>query len=142
MSQPGYPVSRFMTANPVSVTSSCRLSEAHALMRVMRFRHLPVVDQGELVGVLSDRDIHLQNSMSGGSEDDLTVGDAMTPGPLSFRASYPVRDVADRMAQLRCGSAMVVSDDGKLVGIFTTVDACRALVLLCDERTSDLAKAA
>ena len=134
-------VARFMTSSPVSVTSSCKLSEAHSLMKVMQFRHLPVVQNGQLVGVVSDRDVHLHNAFSGDHEEEMTVGEAMTPSPLSFLETSPLRDVAQRMAQLRCGSALIVNGAGQLTGIFTTVDACKALAVLCDEREA-VAKAA
>ena len=118
----------FMTPFPHSIDVDAPLEEAHKLMRRRRFRHLPVISGGEIVGVLTDRDIKLVLGPDFGSPDEreLRVRDAYVERPCVVPASTPVAKVARVMAQNRIGSA-IVTKHGKLVGIFTVTDACRAL---------------
>jgi len=119
----------FMTPFPHSIDVDAPLEDAHKLMREHRFRHLPVMSGGEIVGVLTDRDIKLVLGPDFGSpeERELRVRDAYVERPCVVPASTPVAKVARVMAQNRIGSA-IVTKHGKLVGIFTVTDACRALV--------------
>jgi CBS domain-containing protein len=50
-------VGAVMTAHPMTIRSNCRIDEAMSLMTEQRFRHLPVVDDGEVVGMLSSGDL-------------------------------------------------------------------------------------
>lgn len=118
----------FMTPFPHSIDVDAPLEDAHKLMREHRFRHLPVMSGGEIVGVLTDRDIKLVLGPDFGTPDEreLRVRDAYVERPCVVPASTPVAKVARVMAQNRIGSA-IVTKHGKLVGIFTVTDACRAL---------------
>lgn len=118
----------FMTPFPYSVEIDAPLGQAHQLMREHHFRHLPVTSAGEIVGMLSDRDIKLVLGPDLGcpSEADLKVRDAYVEQPCIVSAATPVASVARTMAEKRIGSAIVVKGN-KLVGIFTVTDACRAL---------------
>ena len=118
----------FMTPFPHSIDVDAPLDDAHKLMREHRFRHLPVMSGGEIVGVLTDRDIKLVLGPDFGSPDEreLSVRDAYVERTCIVPASTPVAKVARVMAQNRIGSA-IVTKHGKLVGIFTVTDACRAL---------------
>ena len=118
----------FMTPFPHSIDVEAPLEDAHELMRQHRFRHLPVTSGGAVVGVLTDRDIKLVLGPDFGSpvERELKVCDAYVEEPCVVPASTPVAKVARVMADNRIGSA-IVTKHGKLVGIFTVTDACRAL---------------
>ena len=117
-----------MTPFPYSVEADSRLKDAHALMREHHFRHLPVTSGDAIVGMLTDRDIKLVLGPDFGSpkEEELSVRDAYVEQPCIVSASTPVATVARTMAERRIGSA-IVAKNGKLVGIFTVRDACRAL---------------
>lgn len=118
----------FMTPFPYSIDADAPLESAHRLMREHNFRHLPVTSGGALVGILSDRDIKLilGPDFGGTSEQELQVRDAYVERACIVPASTPVATVARTMADHHIGSA-IVTKDGKLVGIFTVTDACRAL---------------
>ena len=118
----------FMTPFPYSVDVDAPLASAHKLMREHNFRHLPVTSGGALVGILTDRDIKLVlgPDFGGTSEQELQVRDAYVERPCVVPASTPVATVARAMADNHIGSA-IVTKEGKLVGIFTVTDACRAL---------------
>ena len=123
----------FMTPFPYSVDVDAPLKDAHALMREHRFRHLPVTSTDAIVGVLTDRDIKLVlgPDFDRPNEEELSVRDAYVEQPCVVSASTPVATVARTMAEKHIGSA-IVTKKGKLVGIFTVTDACRALAQVLD----------
>jgi acetoin utilization protein AcuB len=133
----------FMTPFPHSIDVDAPLESAHKLMREHRFRHLPVMSGGEIVGVLTDRDIKLVLGPDFGSPDEreLRVRDAYVERPCVVPASTPVAKVARVMAQNRIGSA-IVTKHGKLVGIFTVTDACRALAEIIGDHDEEANSAA
>ena len=118
----------FMTPFPHSIEINAPLAQAHKMMREGHFRHLPVTSGGEVVGVVTDRDIKLLLGPDFGNPDEreLKVHDAYVDKPCVVPASTPVAAVARTMAEHHIGSAIVTKND-KLVGIFTVTDACRAL---------------
>jgi len=123
----------FMTPFPHSIDIDAPLSQARRMMREGHFRHLPVTSGGDVVGVVTDRDIKLLLGPDFGSPDEreLKVRDAYIDKPCVVPASTPVALVARTMAEHHIGSAIVTKND-KLVGIFTITDACRALAEILD----------
>lgn len=116
-----------MTPTPRVVERTAKITDAHGLMRSLRCRHLPVVERGELVGVVSERDLLLVESLVGADSTVDEVGDAMTPGVYTTTPDARLRDVARVMAAERYGSAIVM-EDGHILGIFTATDAFRHIV--------------
>lgn len=127
-----------MTPFPYSVEVDAPLAEAHAFLRERHIRHLPVTERGELVGVLTDRDIKLALGPDLGSppERELAVRDVYQPDSYVVDAGASLEQVAATMAERHLGSALVTRAD-KLVGIFTATDACRALARVLNERHPD-----
>jgi acetoin utilization protein AcuB len=126
----------FMTPFPYSIDVEAPLAEAHAFLRDRQIRHLPVTRGGQLAGILTDRDIKLALGPDLGSppERELSVADVFQPECYVVDAGELLEDVATAMAEHHLGSALVTRG-GKLVGIFTTTDACRALArVLHDQR--------
>ena len=123
----------FMTPFPHSIDISAPLGHARKMMRDGNFRHLSVTAGGELVGIVTDRDIKLLLGPDLGhpNERELRVRDAYVDRPCVVPASTPVAAVARTMAEHHIGSAIVTKND-KLVGIFTVTDACRALAEILD----------
>ena len=109
------------------------MSEAHRLMRQRRARHLPVLAQGRLVGIVSAGDLHLLEGLTDVDPDRVRVEEAMTPAPYCVNPDTPLDEVVDVMAGNKYGCALVV-DAERVVGIFTTVDACRAFAELLHSR--------
>jgi acetoin utilization protein AcuB len=124
MSRPR-PVEYYMTRGVHAVRSSESLRTAHEVMRSYQIRHLPVIDNGLVVGVVSLRDLILVEGLPGVDACQLKVADAMTHLPYVVSPDTDVREVMKEMQRRRLGSAIVVKH-GALVGIFTTVDALRA----------------
>jgi acetoin utilization protein AcuB len=102
---------------------------AHEIMRAHRIRHLPVLDGGKLVGVVSQRDLALIESLPGVSAAEVPVADAMTTDVYVVGPRVPIRRVASEMADRKLGSAVVMAG-ADVVGVFTVTDACRALARL------------
>jgi acetoin utilization protein AcuB len=133
MSKPIPSIQKYMTTTPSSIEHDQTIAQASALMREQRIRHLPVLRGGKLVGVLTDRDIKLIEALSHVSPKETTVQAAMTEAPYTVHPDTPLDEVTSSMAQGKYGSAIVVQND-KVVGIFTTVDACEALSDLLTSR--------
>lgn len=128
-------VSDWMTPNPVTVAPDAGLIEVLALFKRHRCRHLPVVADERIVGVISDRDAlqelspFLDTISETGRDVDTLAREArsiMTPDPLTVPATSPLADAARRMVEDVVSSLLVVDDEGKLVGILTARDVLRA----------------
>jgi CBS domain-containing protein len=119
-------IKQFMTAFPYSVAADAPVTEAIAFMREKNIRHLPVTDNGELTGVISDRDIKLVlgPDFAYPDPDKLSVAEAMLRESYSVDMEERADTVLDHMAEHHIGSA-VVTHHGKLAGMFTTSDACK-----------------
>ena len=115
-----------MTAMPVTIGVDCSLAEARALMDRHQIRHLPVMKLGRLVGIVSERELDLLLTAPEIDGDNAAISRAMTTGPLVVAPGDAVDVVAERMAELKVGSAVVVRRD-QILGMFTTTDALRAL---------------
>lgn len=122
-------VQKHMTLSPQVVSSRHTLAQAHQLMRERNIRHLPVVDDGRLVGVVSQRDLYLLQTLNGLDPATERVEEAMSREPFAVKPDAPLDEVALAMAERKYGSAVVV-DQGVVVGLFTTVDALRALAVV------------
>jgi CBS domain-containing protein len=119
-------IGAFMTTLPSTVDSELAVLDALDRMYSDNIRHLPVVDaSGQLVGLVSSRDI-AQLAADGGDLESTSVADTMSTRPYSCAADTPLNDVAFHMENKKLGSA-VITENGKPVGIFTTVDALKAV---------------
>lgn len=116
-----------MTPFPYSVDAEAPIDEAIAFMREHKIRHLPVTSKGALTSLVSDRDIKLVlgPDFAYPSSRELKVRDAMVKDCYIVDLAEPMSAVLRHMAEHRIGSA-VVTRRGKLAGVFTANDACRA----------------
>jgi acetoin utilization protein AcuB len=126
-------IQKYMSTDVQTIGDDQTMLMAHRLMREGRIRHLPVLHQGKLVGIVSDRDLNLVESLSNVDPKLVTVSEAMTGDPYVVAPETPLDEVVSMMAEKKYGSA-VVCDNHKVVGIFTTVDACTALATLLSTR--------
>lgn len=128
-------VSDWMTPKPVAVAPDAGLIEIRALFRRRRFRHVPVVDGGRLVGVVSDRDVlaALSPFLDTPAETPRDVAtlartarDLMTTDLRTVAADAPLAKAADQMIGAKVSSLLVVDEAGTLVGILTAQDVLQA----------------
>jgi len=116
-----------MTPFPYSVSLDASFDEACELMGHHSVRHLPVTKDRQIVGVITDRDmtsamhVRTQTNDTGG----LSVSDLYIADPYIVSVDEPLDNVLLTMAERHIGSAIVIKAD-KLVGMFTSVDACRS----------------
>lgn len=121
------PIAAYMTRNIHSVRHDADLATARSLMLDHKVRHLPVLEAGKLVGVLSERDLHLARAILGGKSAATPVEDVCAPVVYAVSSETLISEVAAEMAKERYGSAVIVDDNERVLGIFTTTDACLAL---------------
>ena len=129
-------VSEVMTAEPVTLSPQDPLEVAKDKMQAGNFRRMPVMQAGELVGILSDRDLRrATNSPLVLRErwyDDMLLKNirvlgVMTPDPITIEASAQLLDAAKLMREKKIGGLPVV-EAGKLVGIITETDLLDYLI--------------
>jgi acetoin utilization protein AcuB len=128
-------VQKYMTAMPLTVRPDLSLAAADKLMHEHSIRHLPVLSGGRLVGLVSQRDVRLIESLKDVDPKVVSVEEAMSQDLYEITSDTPLAEVAANMASHKYGSAVVV-DSGKVVGIFTTVDAMKALAELLHGRSA------
>ena len=129
--RPAITVADHMTPAPHCIGMDQSLELASERMLQLGVRHLPVLDGGQLVGLLSERDIALLRSVAPEHVITLTVEEAMSGVPYCVEPATPLGDVARHMALRKLGSA-VVAEHGRVVGVFTTTDALQVLAALLE----------
>lgn len=119
-------VEEVMTKSPKVIGPNSSLKEASEMMRDADIRHLPVLDlKGKVIGLISERDIRLVNSLPTNSVS--TVDDVMTPYPYIVQKEASLSKVVSEMRSQKYGAAVIVDDIGQICGVFTTTDALSVL---------------
>jgi len=101
-------------------------------MAEKQIHHLPVMRAGCLASVISAVEVERALESRPGQGAGLKVGDVCSPEAYTVDVATPLDEVLDEMTQRRVDCALVVKE-GRLVGIFTATDACRALAELLRE---------
>ena len=115
-----------MTKTPHLIGAEQSLKVAHDLMRKHQIRHLPVLHGGKLIGVVSERDLHLVETLHDVDPARVRVEEAMSQDVYAVTPKTPLKEVVREMAGRRLGSAVVV-EGTHVIGVFTTVDALETL---------------
>jgi acetoin utilization protein AcuB len=118
-------IGKYMTPNVHTIGSTIPIEAAWSRMQEFGIRHLPVLERGKLVGMVSERDLRYLVSFEGAQS--LMVKDVMVPDPYVVTPETDLGEVASTMAAHRLGSAVVQGREGKVAGIFTFEDGLRAL---------------
>lgn len=119
-------VKSVMTPFPYSIAPDATVREARELMRGHDIRHLPVLEDHALVGIITDRDIKLMlgPDFDYPSEEEVLVSDIALDDPYVVDLEEPLDNVLAEMARRHVGSALVTRGD-RLAGVFTVTDVCR-----------------
>lgn len=123
-------IQTLMTPSPLTIDYHATVKEAQRLMAERRFRHLPVVKEGKVISLLSDRDINLALVANHGlmKTDQMMVEEICILETFSVAPTTPLDQVVEEMARRHIGSVLVVEGE-ELKGIFTATDACKYLAL-------------
>jgi acetoin utilization protein AcuB len=135
-----------MTRKLVTLSPEASVAEALTLCRERRIRHIPILEEGRLVGIVSDRDLRdaspaLGDAQRASALQEIRVGDVMTREVSTADPQDSIENLAQEMYELKIGSLPVVAegpmvDEGlavaeeELLGIITSSDVMRALVTL------------
>jgi acetoin utilization protein AcuB len=128
-----------MTQRPVTGTPEMTIRRALTLLRRGRFRHLPILRDGRLSGVLSDRD--LQRALAAGRDEDDPIGELLRVPAISATPDTPVEEIARLLLDNKIGCIPIVwraadapsgAPEGEtgdaLVGIVTESDVFAAFM--------------
>ena len=97
------------------------VTELYQTMQRERIRHIPIVNNGEAVGIVSDRDVKFVSYSSEVTE--MTADQIMTENPYTVNLSSGLKDIISTMQNKKINSTLIKDDNGKIVGIFTSSDA-------------------
>lgn len=115
-----------MTPDPRTVGVNDSIGEAYEVLRELDVRHVPVINEdGDLVGIVSDRDL-ADRAPSSMPSSTARVADVMSGGVVSVDPQTEVRDVIERLLENRIGAIPVVDGESKVVGIISYVDVLRS----------------
>ena len=117
-------ITNAMIRNPVTIRSDDALAKAKSLMKSYGFRRLPVVDDGQLVGILTERDLREHAGHLGNTRANAVMRTAL----VTIAPEDTVEEAARLMLKHKIGGLPVVAADGTLVGIVTTSDLLAAFL--------------
>jgi len=130
-------VANRMTPNPVTITPATTVADASEIMRTNKFRRLPVVENGKVVGIVTDRDL---TEVSPSPATTLSifelnyllakmqVKDIMAKNIVTLNVNATIEEAALIMYNQKIGGLPVVDDNGAIVGIITETDIFKCIV--------------
>lgn len=130
-------VKEWMSRDPVTISDETSMMKAILLMKQHRFRRLPVLHQGKLVGIVSDRDLKEASPSKATTLDvhelyyllaELQVKEIMTRNPLTVSLEDTVERAAQLMLEHTISGLPVVDEKGDVAGILTQSDVFRAFM--------------
>ncbi len=126
-----------MTANPVTIQSTVTIADASEIMRTHKFRRLPIVDNGRLVGIVTDRDLREVSASPATTLSifelnyllaKMLVKDIMKRDVITIPAEATIEEAALVMYNNRIGGLVVVDETGNVAGILTETDIFKSFV--------------
>jgi acetoin utilization protein AcuB len=130
-------VENWMSKNVISVDVNDSMHDAMKLMKENKIRMLPVMEEGKLVGIITDRDIKRASASDATTLEihELTylmirikVMDIMNKKPITVRFDHTLEETAEVLLNNKISGVPVVGDKGGVVGIITQTDLFRALI--------------
>jgi acetoin utilization protein AcuB len=119
-------VKDWMSKNPITVKATDSVTKAQILLKDRNIGRLPVMEEGDLLGIITDRDIRKVLIPS----ETLKVKNIMSRNPVTVPWNYTVGEAAEILLQHHISGVPVVDHDGRVVGIITKGDLFRVLVPL------------
>jgi acetoin utilization protein AcuB len=119
-------VKKFMSSEVVTVSEKARIEEALGLLKEHSIRHLPVVEDGKVIGLVTENDLH--GAVFPAMLEEITVKDVMNSRPVTVDIDAPLEEAARLIYHNKVGGLPVVDPAGNLKGIITMVDMLLALI--------------
>jgi len=117
-----------MTKSPHTIDASANAEAAHEMLLRCGIRHLPVKHEGEIIGVLSERDVNLALSLTGEATSPISVFSLCSKPAYVVDKGEPIALVLRTMAEQHYGSVLV-TEHGQLAGIASTSDLLRGMAV-------------
>ncbi len=130
-------VKEWMATNPIVVDENTSIMKATQIMKEHGIRRIPVVRDGRLIGIISDRDIKEAAPSKATTLDvhelyyllsEIKVKDIMTPDPITLKENDSVEKAAVIMLENRISGMPVVDDDYHVVGVITETDVFKVMI--------------
>ena len=118
-------VQKAMTSNPTAITPDTTVQEAARLMKSEDVGALPIVEDGRLTGVVTDRDLAIRG-IAEGRGAETTVGELASKDIVTIEAQQSLEEAARLMAEHQVRRLCVVEEDGRLVGMLAQADVAQA----------------
>jgi CBS domain-containing protein len=118
-------VADFMTRDLVTVRAADDVALAESLLRLGGIRHLPVVSEGKLVGLVTQRDVLRSGESGRPAARDVPVSEVMTREVVTVRPTTSLAQAARTLLERKFGCLPVCDEEGRLVGIVTEADFVR-----------------
>ena len=125
-------VKEYMTRNPIVLTSNEDVNNAFKLLLENGIRQAPVVDKGELVGIVTDRDLRMA-MVKNLKMNNLTVGLIMTKHPVIITEDTKVTDASKLISIGKFNAIPVIEESGELIGIISTSDILKCFLEVMDD---------
>lgn len=127
MNQLNLPVEEFTTPNPVTATEDATVDDIAHLMKEHGIRHIPIIRDAQVVGIISDRDLRVVAALETQEKRLVQASDIMARDPVTVNSEATLDEVAFEMSDRKIGS-VIVNEGDKFLGIFTVTDALNALI--------------
>ena len=131
-------VGNWMTKDVISVDVNDSMQDAAKLIRGHKIKHLPVMENGKLVGIVTDRDLKRASASDVTTLEihellflisEIKIGDIMTKDPITIPLDCTIDEAAQILLEHKLSGAPVVDDEGQVAGVITQTDIFRVLVL-------------
>jgi len=132
-------VENWMNPNVITVDADDSMLDATKLLKEHNIRHLPVLEKGKLVGVITDRDLKRASPSDATSLEahellyliaNIKVREIMTKNPITVPYNYTIEEAAEILLQAKISGMPVVDKDGDVIGTITQTDLFKVLISL------------
>ena len=131
-------VGNWMTKDVINVDVNDSMQDAARLIRKHKIKRLPVMENGKLVGIVTDRDLKRASASDVTTLEihellflisEIKISDIMTKDPITIPLDYTIDEAAQILLEHKLSGAPVVDDEGQVAGVITQTDIFRVLVL-------------
>lgn len=130
-------VKEYMTRNPIVLTPDVDVNNAFNLLLENGIRQAPVVNKGELVGIVTDRDLRMA-MVKNLKMNNLTVGLIMTKDPVIITEDTEMTDASKLISIGKFNAIPVIEESGELKGIISTSDILKCFLEVMDDNNNYL----